>query len=253
MTSLTIPPRWLIPQKRSREWIFQCGVSLPDLVKTNRAARYFRQLVTLLEDDNQILNYHLKLRHNSKRYNQLDVLIYFGDPNRTSNPIITPICISCEPTNELSLASLLSAQQYTRAWLDGRARAKFILTPIRHIERLSDLTDEDGEMEAFWHDAVQLIDEEVDQLENYYPTMVLNHGTYRNHAHLHLKINFAQGFWNRTIAPRHQEKLNRIENLLQDSAFVTDCLGQHCFEKKPHQRKPTKNSDTSNQDAKSNA
>ncbi|CAF4396102.1 unnamed protein product, partial [Adineta steineri] len=102
MTSLTIPAQWLNPQKHLEEWTFRCSTTLNDLVKTGRAASYFRQLVTFLEDENQIVNYHLKLQHNFNRNHELDVHIYFGSISRTSNPPTMPVCISCEPTHELS-------------------------------------------------------------------------------------------------------------------------------------------------------
>jgi diadenosine tetraphosphate (Ap4A) HIT family hydrolase len=228
-------------------------MNLPELVKTNRAARYFRELINLFEYDTQQIDYHLKLRHHFKRHNQLDVMIYFGDPHRTSNPSPTSVCISCEPTHELSVASLLSERQYTRAWLDCRARAKLILTPIRHAERLSDLTDDDGEMEAFWRDAVELVDREAGHIENYYPTIVLNHGKYRNHAHLHLKISFTDDVWNRLIVPNHREKIHQIKQLLQKSDVVVDCLGQHYLKKTTHQKIPRINNASSNRDEKSEA
>ncbi|CAF0804047.1 unnamed protein product [Adineta steineri] len=240
MTSLTIPAQWLNPQKHPQEWIFRCSTTLNDLVKTGRAASYFRQLVTLLEDDNQIINYHLKLRHNFNRNHELDVHIYFDSISRTSNPPIMPVCISCEPTHELSKTSLLSEQQYTRAWLDGRAREKLILTPIRHVERLSELIDENGEMEAFWYDAIELIDKEYGQHENFYPNMILNHGTYRNHAHLHLKINFTKAIWDKIIAPRHHDRILQIKQLLQDKSIVNDCLSKDDHQKKTYSTKPHK-------------
>jgi diadenosine tetraphosphate (Ap4A) HIT family hydrolase len=245
MTSLIIPTGWLIPRKRPGEWIFKCSINLTDLVKTHRAASYFRRLVTLLEHDYQIVDYHLKLRHNYKRNNELDVLIYFGDPNRTSSPSLTSVCISCEPTHELSIASLLSEQQYTRAWLDARARPKLILTPTRHVEGLSELIDENGEMEAFWHDAVELVNREGDQLEKDYPTMILNHGTYRNHVHLHLKINFTDNIWNTIIAPRYQEKIKEIKQLLQKPNVVNDCFKKNPSKKTRHRQISRKNADSS--------
>jgi diadenosine tetraphosphate (Ap4A) HIT family hydrolase len=235
MTSLIIPRLWLTAEKSSNKWIFQCSTDLPDLVKTDRAASYFRQLINLLEIDNQILDYHLKLRHNFKRNYQLDVLIYFGDPNRTVNPSPTSVCISCEPTHELSRTSLLSEQKYTRAWLDARNRPKLILTPVRHVERLSELTDEDGEMQAFWYDAVELLNREDIQLENY-PNMILNHGTYRNHPHLHLKFNFIDAIWNTMIAPRYQEKIKEMKQLLQQQTVVEDCFGKSYLEKKKYRQ-----------------
>jgi diadenosine tetraphosphate (Ap4A) HIT family hydrolase len=245
MTSLTIPTEWLIPEK---QWIFRCSTNLCDLVKTHRAARYFRELVTFLEHDHQIKDYHLKLQHNSDRNNQLDVLIYFGDPARTSNPTVTSFCISCEPTHELGVASLLSEQQYTRAWLDGRAREKLILTPIPHVERLSELTDE--EMEAFWRDVVELMNREGCQILKFYPNMILNHGTYRNHAHLHLKINFTKKIWYEIIAPRHHKQIKQMKDLIQKSTVLEDCF-EHCYLEKPKQQKLTRETNNnSNQNAK---
>jgi diadenosine tetraphosphate (Ap4A) HIT family hydrolase len=227
MTSLAIPSQWLVPKQHPGKWIFQCSTDLPNLVKTHRAARYFRQLVVLLEDDSQIVDYHLELQHNFRRNNRLDVVIFFDNPIRTVNPSATSVCISCEPTHELSMTSLLSERQHTRAWLDARARPKLILTPIRHVERLSELIDENGEMEAFWQDAVELVAREAGDLERFYPNMVINHGTYRNHSHLHLKINFIKHLWNTIIAPQHQEALENIKKLLQNPTIVEDCLGEN--------------------------
>jgi hypothetical protein len=30
-----------------------------------------------------------------------------------------------------------------RCWLDAQARANFVVTPVRHVERLADFTDEE--------------------------------------------------------------------------------------------------------------
>jgi hypothetical protein len=240
MSLLTIPAQWLIPQKLPNEWRFQCSTSLDNLVATNQAAPYFRQLVTLLESDHQLVDYQLKFQHDLKRNNQLDIFVYFGESTRISNPPPISVCISCEPTHELSSTSLLSEQQYTRTWLDFRARPKLILTPIRHIERLSELTDDNGEMEAFWKDTVELIDRESGQLEKSYLTMKLNHGTYRNHAHLHLKINFTDELWSEIIAPRHKERIEKIKRLLQEPAVVKECMGQRQFEKMERRRNQVK-------------
>lgn len=226
MTSSSIPAEWLIPQKIPNQWLFECSVTLPDLVKTDRAASYFRQLVNFLECDNQIVDYHLKVRHNIERNNLLDILIYFGSPFRTTNPPVTSVCISCDLTHELSKASLISEQKYTRAWLDGNARSKLILTPIRHVERLSELNDENGEMEGFWNDIVELIQREIGELKEFYPTMVLNHGTYRHHPHLHLKIDFNDDIWDTMIAPRYQQKIQEINQVLEKPDTLNDCFGQ---------------------------
>lgn len=231
MTSLTIPAEWLIPRKLDHEWRFRCSTNLWDLVRTNRAGEFFRQLVTFLEDDSHITDYHLKLRHNYCRNFELDVLIHFGNPHRKNQPILTPICMSCEAMHELSVVSLLTQQQHTRTWLDCRTRPKLILTPIRHVERLSELSSENGEMDAFWHDAIELLYRECSRLDANYSTMVLNHGTYRNHAHLHLKISFTNDAWESTIAPRYKEKIDQLKQLLKKPSVVEDCLGQRYLNK----------------------
>ncbi|CAF0811169.1 unnamed protein product [Rotaria sp. Silwood1] len=250
MTSLTIPTEWFIPQKMPNKWIFQCSISLRDLVITNRAGRFFRQLVTFLEQDHQLIDYHLELQYNSQRNNELDIWICFGKSYCTSKPIITPVCISCEVTHELSMATLLSEQQYTRAWLDAKTRAMLILTPIRHVERLSELNDENGEMEAFWHDAIELIDRECNQVEICYRAIVLNHGTYRNHSHLHLKIKFTDDIWNRIIVLRHREKIQQLKQLLQNSSVIEECLGPKYVQRLTNLTIPHKNIHSLNQDDK---
>ncbi|UJR25315.1 hypothetical protein I4U23_006666 [Adineta vaga] len=232
MSSSDIPSLWLTPEKCPNQWIFRCLTSLDNLVETNLAAHYFRQLVTILEDDYHILNYHLEIGHNLTKNNQFDVCIFFNDPRRSNNPSTTRVCISCEPTHELCSASFLSEQRHTRAWLDARAREKLILTPIRHVERLSELIDENEEMEAFWRDAVELIHRECDQLNGFYPKLTLNHGTYRNHAHLHLKMTFNDQIWHDTIAPRHAEQLQQMKQILKNPNIMEDCFGHQKDKKK---------------------
>ncbi|CAF1149629.1 unnamed protein product [Rotaria sordida] len=249
MTSLTIPAEWLIPHKFPNQWIFQCSISLRNLVLTNRAGQFFRQLVTFLEQVHQLIDYHLELQYNPQRNNELDVWICFGKPHRASKPTLTPVCISCELTHELSMTTLLSEQEYTRAWLDATTRAMLILTPIRHVERLSELTDENGEMEAFWYDAIKLIDRECNQLEICYRAIVLNHGTYRNHSHLHLKIKVTDDTWNRIIAPRHREKIQKINQLLRKSSVIEDCFGPRYYKRLTKSKIPDEKLHSSNQDA----
>ncbi|CAG8482370.1 3918_t:CDS:2, partial [Ambispora leptoticha] len=71
-----------------------------------------------------------------------------------------------------------------------RARNMFVVTPVRHIERLSECTDE--EIFELFHFAVQLIGEETKLSNSHwaglqFEKMTLNHGNARNLEHLHLK------------------------------------------------------------------
>ena len=74
---------------------------------------YFRDILRFLECDQKMVNYHLKLQHNYTRNNELDVLIYFNESRRKSNPKPTSVCISCEPTHELCTTTLLNEKQYS--------------------------------------------------------------------------------------------------------------------------------------------
>jgi len=66
MTS-TIPVEWLVPYKIANGYKFQCSTNLRDLVLTNRATSFFRQIVTLIEQDYHLENFHLKIQHNRKK------------------------------------------------------------------------------------------------------------------------------------------------------------------------------------------
>jgi diadenosine tetraphosphate (Ap4A) HIT family hydrolase len=145
----TIPVEWLIPYKLDNGWKFQCSTNLRNLVATNRVGLFFRQLVTLLEEDYHLINFHLEIQHNHKKNDQFEVFVFFGHDHITQEAEPVSICSSCDVTHELSRSTLLSEQEFTYAWLDFRNRPKLILTPKRHVERLSELRDENGEMEAF--------------------------------------------------------------------------------------------------------
>jgi diadenosine tetraphosphate (Ap4A) HIT family hydrolase len=155
----------------------------------------------------------------------LEVFVFCGEDQIEQESEPVSICSSCDVTHELSQATLLSEQQYTYAWLDFRNRSKLILTPKRHIERLSELGDENGEMEAFWRDTVEVIDRECDNItELNYPVLALNHGTFRKHAHMHLKIDITKDIWETKIIPRHKEKIEYLGQLLKQTALVSACF-----------------------------
>jgi len=228
----TIPDEWLIPHKIANGWKFQCSTNLHDLVFTNRAVFFFRQLVRLIEQEYHLENFHLKIQHNRKKIDQMEVYIFCGDDHIKQQAEPVSICSSCDATHELSRATLLSEQQYTYAWLDFRNRSKLIITPKRHVERLSDLKDENKEMEAFWYDTVQVIDRECDHInELNYPVLAINHGTFRKHAHMHLKIDITKDIWETKIVPRHKEKIEYLGQLLKQTELISACFtGKHLQE-----------------------
>jgi diadenosine tetraphosphate (Ap4A) HIT family hydrolase len=245
MSSLSIPSQWLRPEKFADSWRFYCSTNFIELVRSNRAGRFLREVLNHFETAEQIFDYHVKIRQNPQQKNRFTVTIHFGTANHRTNPPPIAVCISCEPSHELGVASLLSEQQFHRAWLDGKSRPRLIITPIRHVQRWSDLTDEDGEMDALWRDAVELIDRECDPANEPYPDIVFNQGTCRNHEHLHLKIALGKETWDRCIVPRHHEQIQAIARMSQQTNVMAECFPKQQWKKRPKQEHPEKDSDVS--------
>jgi len=105
MTS-TIPVEWLIPHKIANGWKFQCFTNLRELVFTNRAASFFRQIFTLVEQDYHLENFHLKIQHNHKKTDQMEVHIFCGDDHIKQEAEPVSICSSCDITHELSRTTI---------------------------------------------------------------------------------------------------------------------------------------------------
>jgi len=66
--------------------------------------------------------------------------------------------------------------------MDAKARVGFIVTPVRHVETMGALEDE--ELYCLWRVGLRALRSEGLQPVN----MIVNHGCYRNLPHLHLKI-----------------------------------------------------------------
>ena len=245
MSSLSIPDPWLHPYKLPGSWTFYCSTNLAELIRSNRAGRYLRELLGRFETDEQVFDYHVRIRQNPQQDTQSIVTIEFGTAHHRVNPPPIAVCVSCEPTHELGVASLLSEQQFHRIWLDVKSRPRLIITPIRHVQRWSELTVENGEMDALWRDAVELIERECDPANEGYPDLVFNQGTYRNHEHLHLKIAVPRETWDRCVVPRHREQIQAIAQLLQETSVVAECFPKQQWRKRPKRADPVEESDTS--------
>jgi len=79
--------------------------------------------------------------------------------------------------------------ELVRCWFDGKARHMFIITPRAHVSALRDLSDE--QLIALFQTAINLLESEgLPDFVN----IIVNHGNYMNHSHLHLKINLSSNF-----------------------------------------------------------
>ena len=221
-TDVDIPPNWLVMNPTKRGYSFRCPLPLNKLIAQNLSQTYFQRLLYIIEKENQIDDFHMRL--GSSSHNGFNVDIQYKDVDTHSGPTTADICISCDTNNELSRASLIKTTSTTHIWLDAQLRNKFVLTPKRHIERLSEMTDE--EMKQFWYDALVILNEVVCD----YTSMIINHGKYRNHHHLHMKINIPQEQWNQKIEVKYEEKIKWMNDLFRsNSNILQQCFGDREF------------------------
>mmetsp|Transcript_8057 Transcript_8057/g.15276 ORF Transcript_8057/g.15276 Transcript_8057/m.15276 type:complete len:288 (+) Transcript_8057:226-1089(+) len=181
-------------------------------------AEFFRSVLDELEGHRGLLEYHMKVMDDHQA--GWCVRVWYGGENEQSKsgPIDAPMCMSCEMDCPLSVGvgagvttlttrdTALGEFEFHRAWIDAKARPLLVLTPKRHVRRLSELSDD--ELVAFWRDAVDMI--ELEQIPRF-NSLILNHGKFQNHAHLHLKIRIPpKDFYNAVSRwPAHQQAMFR--------------------------------------------
>jgi diadenosine tetraphosphate (Ap4A) HIT family hydrolase len=162
----------------------------------NRVVKFFRDLTTNIEQEKKILDFNFYLQEDQDQ--GFYVQIIQSDPTRHP-PHKTLNCLSCDSESETNRISRLQYPTTTREevsvnhnlWIDAKARPMFVITPKRHIERLSECNDQ--EIFSMFLLAMQTIEQET-RLSNAkwnnvrFLRMTLNHGNARNLEHLHLKI-----------------------------------------------------------------
>ncbi|CAG8570574.1 10828_t:CDS:1 [Paraglomus occultum] len=164
-----------------------------DIQIYDRAVKFFRNVLNKIEIDCQWHHFKFMVFEEDDRF--------YVKVSRVKNrppPAKVANCLSCDSESETNRASslpypstTLECEKLHRLWFDAKARPMFIVTPERHVERLSDCTDE--EIFEMFHLTCQLLDEEARSTNAPWETgmferMTLNHGNARNLEHLHLKI-----------------------------------------------------------------
>ncbi|KAF0448078.1 diadenosine tetraphosphate hydrolase HIT family-like protein [Gigaspora margarita] len=166
----------------------------------NRSVGFFRKILTEIEMEKGWK--HFKFFIVQKRINDgsggFSVEISHAKKRRAP-PKKTFNCLSCDFESETNKVSRIDFPSTTSddtkkllsLWLDAKARPMFIITPVRHVERLSECSDE--ELFSIFHLATQVLDEETKVSkapwgDMRFIKMTLNHGNSRNLEHLHLKI-----------------------------------------------------------------
>lgn len=152
---------------------------------------FFREVEKELESKRNIWDFHMRLMDS---VGDFKVLVYYG--LEKVGPSVLPLsdCISCSPNallfrcKEASVEARecvleeFSDDPYAVCRLDAKGRCGFIITPVRHVNRMSELDDE--ELFRLWSLAGRVLRE----AKLPFTSMILNHGTYRNVEHLHLKV-----------------------------------------------------------------
>ena len=210
---------WLTLYEQPGEWCFQCSATLRDLNYTGQAADRFYELIRYIETDRKLIDFRLIIRHPQQK-NHLQVLVKFRGSSRNFAATTDDICMACNPQHQMFSESRFSTQKHTIAWLDAEGRPELIiLTPRRHVERLSELNVEGGEMAALWQDAMNILDNagETGMIRD----MAINQGTYRKSAHLHLKIYVNKEIW-RKIEQQRAEQIEEIRRIRTEQSANTN-------------------------------
>ncbi|KAH7443942.1 hypothetical protein KP509_02G057200 [Ceratopteris richardii] len=158
---------------------------------------FFRELARELEHERSLVDFHMKLvEYDGKKARSFKVQVFYGDEER-EGPVDVPPgeCISCfahavlypgkkpKVTAGECVMDEIGGDGHVQCSIDAKARPGFIITPLRHVERMTDL--DDGELFSLWNTAAKALRSE--NLPSF-RCMILNHGQYRNLPHLHLKV-----------------------------------------------------------------
>lgn len=165
--------------------------------------QFFRQAIEEIERERKIRDYHLKLKPSQRRAGGGGFVleVFYGENRAGPEKVEAEHCISCQDDAPLfpgAANSVLAGecvlpefgdQPHVQCSLDAKARPGFIVTPRKHVERVADL--DDAELYCLWSVSVRALQKEGLM----FTSMILNHGTYRNLPHLHLKIWVDEKLW----------------------------------------------------------
>lgn len=120
--------------------------------------------------------------------------------NRDAGPALTSLENEAQPGQEKEARDILRScdtllcelelgtseeKSVVRVWMDAKARNMLILTPLRHVESMDEMTD--CEVASLWTGLCKVLDHEKLDWDDVV-AIVVNSGTERNHAHLHMKV-----------------------------------------------------------------
>jgi hypothetical protein len=197
----------------------------PPTSSDSAAARKIRAVLGELEVRHSLEHFHLKI-HNSFDHEQRRPLAgcrltVIAGSGRDGGPHAASSCMSCDLSCSLAVGvgvqlsddvtsadSLLSESAHTRVWIDAKGRPMLVFTPVRHVERLSELDD------CELHDLLHCIHAALNTRGLHrFNCAIVNHGNFRNHAHLHVKLRFSPHVFDGAVSKWTLEERQKIDRI----------------------------------------
>ncbi|KAH3765166.1 hypothetical protein Pelo_2998 [Pelomyxa schiedti] len=145
-------------------------------------ARFAKAVASVIQVTSGIPHYRFELRP-SESGETFQGNVCYGRNRKPVKHYET--CISCVTEgNVVSQNALILETEFSRCWIDAQGRPKIIITPKRHLGSIHELTEPEA-IDMFA--AVQTVcgSFHMEKLHS----IVINNGNYRNHEHLHAKVN----------------------------------------------------------------
>ncbi|KAI5071848.1 hypothetical protein GOP47_0014099 [Adiantum capillus-veneris] len=192
---------------------------------------FFRDIAAELEGFRQLQDFHMKVRDGDGDFR---VEVFFNEER--NGPDVAPYddCIGCCPDTNLfvgqepGMASKecileeFSLRPYAVCRLDAKGRTGCSIMPGRHVERMSELDDD--ELYGMWRVATRMLR----QLGIPFIILILNHGRYRTLYHLNLKLWVGKEAHDKFMSTCSEET-RELWNRLQKFAANRPKKQQLCF------------------------
>lgn len=152
------------------------------------------------------VDFHLRIEHDGN--SGMTFCAYFGGPDR-DGPLKLDACLSCTgsaATRRVAQASKIREAKTCSVWLDAQGRPMLVATPIDHIESVDDLGD-DQLGDLFVSMGAALREHVFPHGQISFVSLIANHGSFRNHRHLHLKCRLEPAVFAaaESLAERHAQ------------------------------------------------
>lgn len=192
---------------------------------------FFRAVAMELEDFRGLRDFHLKVRDGEGDFR---IEVFFGDNRPGPGVFQYEECIACCPDANLfvfqkpgmtareCILDEFSQLPHAVCKMDVKGRSGFAITPVRHVERMSELDDE--ELYVMWSAAAKLL---ID-IGIPFISLIMNHGIYRTSYHLNLKV-WVENEAHRQYRETWGEERKEVWERLQKHAVNRPRKRQLCF------------------------